>query len=62
DTRPLLRTADPYATLKALYEARVPVYAKADVTVASDSEISIDNMVHRVITALLGRPDVLEQK
>ena len=46
DTRPLLRT-DPilYATLKALYEARVPVYAEADLTVASDGETSIDNMV-----------------
>lgn len=62
DTRPLLRTADPYATLKALYEARVPVYAEADLTVESDGETSIDNMVDRVVQALTTRPDVLERK
>ncbi|MCA0906377.1 MULTISPECIES: shikimate kinase [Ruegeria] len=62
DTRPLLRTADPYATLKSLYEARVPVYAQADLTVDSDGETSIENMVGRVVDALLARPDVLELK
>ena len=62
DTRPLLHTSDPYATLKALYEARVPVYAEADLTVESDGETSIENMVDRVVAALLARPDVLEQK
>ncbi|NOD63545.1 MULTISPECIES: shikimate kinase [unclassified Ruegeria] len=62
DTRPLLRTADPYATLKALYEARVPVYAEADLIAESDGETSIENMVDRVVDALLARPDVLELK
>ena len=62
DTRPLLRTADPYATLKALYEARVPVYAKADLAVDSHGDTPIENMVDRVIQALLTRPDVLERK
>ena len=62
DTRPLLRTSDPYATLRALYEARVPIYAQADLTAMSDGETSIENMVERVVTSLLTRPDVLEQK
>ena len=62
DTRPLLHTADPYVTLKALYEDRVPIYAKADLIADSDGETSIDNMVDRVVEALLARPDVLEQK
>ena len=62
DTRPLLRTADPYATLRALYEARVPVYAQADLTALSDGETSIENMVDRVLDALATRPDVLERK
>ena len=62
DTRPLLRTADPYATLRALYEARVPVYAQAGLTVESDGETSIENMVDRVVNAMLTRPDVLERK
>lgn len=33
--RPLLQSADPRATLKALIDARYPVYAEADVTVCS---------------------------
>lgn len=44
DTRPLLRTADPYATLRGLYEQRVPLYAKADLTVASDGQAAIETM------------------
>lgn len=61
DTRPLLRTADPYATLKALYEARVPEYAKAEVRVVADKSYSIDQMARRVIEELEARPDVLEK-
>ncbi len=62
DTRPLLRTADPYATLRTLYEARVPVYEQADLQAMSDGETAIEEMVDRVLAALLSRPDVLEQK
>ncbi len=61
ETRPLLRTGNPRATLGALYEARVPLYAKADLEVSSDGQVSIDEMVERVIAALLTRPDVLER-
>lgn len=60
NTRPLLRTPDPRATLATLYEARVPLYAKADLVVASDGRASIEDMVDRVLTALATRPDVLE--
>lgn len=59
DTRPLLRSPDPRATLTSLYQARMPIYDLADLTVISDGETSIDAMVERVITALLTRPDVL---
>lgn len=62
DTRPLLRTPDPYATLRDLYQARVPVYALADLTVTSDGQTQIDEMVDRVVDALASRPDVLEPK
>lgn len=62
DTRPLLRVPDPLAALTALYEARVPIYAKADLTVPSEPDLSIDDMAQRVITALGSRPDVLEGK
>ncbi|QPM89694.1 shikimate kinase [Pseudooceanicola algae] len=61
NTRPLLRTADPRATLREIYEARVPVYALADVDVESAPEYSIPDMAQRVTQALLTRPDVLEE-
>ena len=60
DTRPLLKTADPRATLAQLYAARVPLYAKADLAVVSDGKASIEEMVDRVLEALRSRPDVLE--
>ncbi|WP_417524019.1 shikimate kinase [Marinovum sp.] len=61
DTRPLLRTADPYATLKQLFDARVPQYAKAEVRVKACKSYSIDQMARRVIEELEARPDVLEK-
>ncbi len=60
DTRPLLRTQDPKATLTKLYDARVPLYAQADLVAKSDEHTAIDDMVSRVIERLLSRPDVLE--
>lgn len=60
DTRPLLRTEDPYTTLSDLYRARVPLYAKADLTVVSDGQAAIETMVDRVLEAVKARPDVLE--
>jgi len=38
DTRPLLKTPNPEATMRALIEARYPVYAEADITVESKDE------------------------
>lgn len=60
DTRPLLRTADPRATLREIYEARVPVYAQSDLRVPADRAFSIDDMTGRVIEVLASRPDILE--
>ncbi|MEQ3728657.1 MAG: shikimate kinase [Tateyamaria sp.] len=61
DTRPLLRTPNPRATLAEIYAARVPLYAMAGVTVVSLPNLSIEEMVNRVIAKLLAdRPDVLE--
>lgn len=59
DTRPLLRTPDPRATLAALYEARVPYYALADIAVKAVPGASIEEMTDRVVVALGARPDVL---
>ncbi len=62
DTRPLLRTSDPRATLAALFDVRNPVYALADLSVKCGAELTIDDMANRVITCLLGRADVLEDR
>lgn len=60
DTRPLLRTGDPLGTLTSLYEARVPIYQLADLSVPCEANLAIDAMAQRVIDVLLTRPDVLE--
>ena len=63
DTRPLLRTADPLGTLRALYEARVGIYALADVEVPSAPDLSLEAMARRVSDMLVQhRPDVLERR
>ena len=51
-TRPLLRTADPRATLAALLAERAPVYALADVTVPSEPGLAIEAMAARVRDAV----------
>lgn len=60
ETRPLLRTGDPRATLGQIYNARVPIYQQADLSVRSTGEASIEQMVDRVIAVLVTRADVLE--
>lgn len=59
-TRPLLRTPNPRATLRQLYEARQPFYALADIVVESQPDKSVEEMARRVREALKSRPDVLE--
>jgi shikimate kinase len=51
--RPLLRTADPAATLRKLIEEREPVYALADLTVQS-REVTHDKIVDEIVGALAG--------
>lgn len=60
NTRPLLQTADPRATLSEIYDARVPLYSQADLSVEANSDYSIDEMAEAVLVALQSRPDVLE--
>jgi shikimate kinase len=61
DTRPLLRTSDPKRTLSQLYEARLPMYRQADLSVKCDPGVSIETMAERVIATLAQRTDVLER-
>jgi shikimate kinase len=51
DNRPLLKTADPRATLEKLLADRAPVYAEADVTIESEDGPHA-TMVERVLAAL----------
>ena len=50
--RPLLKTADPKATLQKLIEDRYPIYADADLTVLS-RDVPQDSVAADVISALL---------
>lgn len=52
NTRPLLRTDNPYQTLCDLVAARTPDYAKAGIIVEAEPELSIDGMTDKVIEAL----------
>jgi len=61
DTRPLLRTANPRATLAEIYAVRTPIYEQAELRVPCGHDVSIDAMAERVIDTLLTRPDVVEQ-
>ena len=59
-TRPLLRTANPRATLAELLAAREPHYALADLSVTTQAGFSITDTAQAVLAALATRPDVLE--
>lgn len=54
DTRPLLRSGDPEAVMRALMEARYPVYATADITVES-RDVPHEVIVAEIIAALRNR-------
>ncbi|SFA76374.1 shikimate kinase [Poseidonocella pacifica] len=60
-TRPLLRTANPKETLRELYEARVPIYAQAEIRVEALDHYSIEAMTTAVLRALHARPDILKE-
>ncbi len=60
-TRPLLMTDNPRATLEEIFDARVPTYAQADLSVKSAPGLSIEEMVDRVLATLTQRSDVLEE-
>lgn len=59
DTRPLLRTPDPYRTLAGLMAVREPAYAEAGLVVEVQPDASIEATAAMVRAALATRPDVL---
>ena len=52
-TRPLLRTDDPYQTLKEIEAARRDIYAEAELIVTSQTDYSIEDMTEAVLACLL---------
>lgn len=60
-TRPLLRTANPRATLAELYAARVPIYALADIAVEAEPDLSVEAMAEKVMGALGQHGDLGEE-
>ena len=60
DTRPLLRTSDPFATLSELFDKRTPIYAEAAVHVDIAPAASIDETTATVLETLRNRADILE--
>ncbi|MEL6520936.1 MAG: shikimate kinase [Pseudomonadota bacterium] len=60
DSRPLLRTPDPYGTLAALMVEREPIYAQATLSVQAAPDLSIPDMVKKVMGVLTQHPEILE--
>ena len=60
DTRPLLRTDNPKATLTEIYNARTPIYSLAGLRMPVDPEATISETTQSVIKTLATRPDILE--
>lgn len=60
DTRPLLRTANPKATLTSIFKDRTPIYALAGLRMSVSNGASIDETTASVIDTLATRTDILE--
>ena len=59
DTRPLLKTENPKATLSRIFEGRKDQYALADLTVQTQPNYSIAQTAEHVIAALRAQPGVV---
>ena len=60
DTRPLLRTPDPKATLSEIFDLRQPVYAKAGLRLKIRHEASIEDTTSSALDVLQSYPNILE--
>ena len=61
DTRPLLKSLNPYETLKKLHLERQPIYKKADISVKASSRYTVEDMAHKVIDSLQSHPNLFEE-
>ncbi|MFY0691544.1 MAG: shikimate kinase [Paracoccaceae bacterium] len=60
NTRPLLRTENPYQTLKSIADARNPIYAKAELAVEAHPDYSIEQMAQAVYDTLKSAGHIVE--
>lgn len=60
DTRPLLRTPDPRATLSTIFHERRPVYEMAGLRLQVLRSASIETTTLSALDMLATRPDILE--
>ena len=60
DTRPLLRTPNPKATLTEIFNERSPIYALSGLQIGVNEHASIDQTTQSVINTLCTRPDIME--
>ena len=61
DTRPLLKSINPYGTLKKLHLERQPIYKKADISVKASSRYTVEDMAQKVIDSLQSHPNLFEE-
>ena len=61
DTRPLLKSLNPYETLKNLYLERQPIYKKADISVKASPHYTVEDMAQKVNDSLQLYPDLFEE-
>jgi shikimate kinase len=62
DTRPLLQTSDPKATLIDLLTKREPLYKTAGLVVEADANYSVQDMAEQVLQSLLAHPSGVLKK
>lgn len=60
DTRPLLKSQDPFETLKTLHLEREHIYRLADIRVRSSKNYTVDDMALKVIDKLYLYPNLFE--
>ena len=60
-TRPLLRTQNPYATLKSIYELRVPSNRLATLSVQSKPDLTVEDMAKKVCIELRHQDSLFEK-
>ena len=61
DTRPLLKSLNPYETLKNLYLERQPIYKKADISVKASPHYTVEDMAQKVNDSLQLHPNLFEE-